>query len=315
MKHTSWKIVLAVVVVGSLAACSMRDLNTKPAPAADAKKGSWLDGLCSEEKAVEDPAAVTPVEAPLACNDGLNATLWVQTSAEYNMLTRQSWLLAERQLATALKDRKWSAATEQGEKFGKLKPAVIVDVDETVLDNSRYQARLARDDASFHPDSWAKGCDEKQATAVPGALEFAQFAASKGVRIFYVTNRTNNLEGCTRENLQALGFPVDEETDTVLTKSERPEWTSDKGTRRTFVAAEHRVLLLVGDQLGDFVDGSKSSVTERQATMEQYLEWWGTRWIVLPNPAYGHWEGALYGHDHKLDALAKKDKKFNALRP
>lgn len=314
MKNTSWKIALAVVVIGALAACSVRDLNTKPDPKPDAEKASWLQSFCEEEKPAE-PVEVAPKEEPLQCNDGLNATLWVQTSAEYEMLARQSWLTAERQLERALKDKKWSAATEQGEKFNRLKPAVIVDVDETVLDNSPYQARLVRDNASFAPDSWAAWCNEKAATAIPGALEFAQFAASKNVRIFYVTNRTSDIEGCTRENLAALGFPIDEELDVLLTKNERPEWTSDKGTRREFIAAEHRILLLVGDQLGDFVDGSKTSMTERNATMEQYLEWFGTRWIVLPNPTYGHWEGAAFGHDHKLDIRAKKDKKFNALRP
>lgn len=314
MKHSSPKIVIAVVVVG-LTACTPRDINTKPDPKPETTKGSWLQSFCAEEaKADETTDAPAEVE-PLQCNDGLNATLWVQTSAEYDMLARQSWFLAERQLEVALKDKKWSAATEQGEKFAKLPPAVIVDVDETVLDNSRYQARLAKNGTSFAPDTWAKWCDEKTAPAVPGALEFAQFAASKGVRIFYVTNRASALEACTRANLESLGFPMDAEVDTLLTKSERPEWGGDKGSRRSFVAAEHRVLLLVGDQLGDFVDGSKSSTTQRQATMEQYLEWWGTRWIVLPNPAYGHWEGALVGHDNSLDERARKAKKFNALRP
>jgi acid phosphatase len=305
------RITVFATSLALISGCTPRDLNVKK-DTGTKESTSWLASMCSED--VESTVEAEPVEKAPRCDGNLNATLWVQTSAEYEAIARQAWLVAEGQLATALKNRRWTAATEQVDKYGKLRPAVIVDVDETILDNSPYQARLVRDNTGFDLETWAQWCEERRAEAVPGALEFAQYADSEGVRIFYVTNRTNDIEDCTRENLEALGFPMDSDVDTLLTKHERPEWGSDKGNRRDFIAADHRILLLVGDQLGDFIDGSKGSLSARKAIMEQYLEWWGTKWIIIPNPTYGHWMSALHGHERGLDPRAKADKKFNALR-
>jgi len=224
----------------------------------------------------------------------LDATLWMQTSAEYAAMSRQIWTAAARLLPEALADTGWTAALEQESGAGKLPPAVIVDVDETVLDNSPYAARLIERDARFSEETWAEWVNEARARPVPGALEFVRRARELGVEVFYVTNRLANLEAGTRRNLEAMGFPAGDAEDVYLLKGERDEWGSDKTSRRAWVAERYRVLLLVGDDLNDFTNGARgTSVAARARLVERHGDRWGTRWIVLANPTYGSWVSAL----------------------
>lgn len=255
----------------------------------------------------QPPAVATPSAAGAAAHENLNATLWVQTALEYEATALQAYRLARLQLDAALATPTWTAAIEQTGDPSSLPPAVVVDIDETVLDNSYYQARMIRDDTAYSTATWDPWVMEEKATAIPGAAEFVRYAASKGVTIFYVTNRTANLEAATRANLEATGFPLSSGVDTVLTRGERPEWSaSAKGPRRAHVAATHRILLLVGDDLGDFVADASGTVARRHERTAPYESWWGERWIMLPNPTYGSWERAVVGSatDH-LDARRK----------
>jgi 5'-nucleotidase (lipoprotein e(P4) family) len=268
-----------------------------------APRGRWAAGgvllllLCAPGCAKRAPAA-SPASPPVGAHEDLDAVLWIQTAVEYRALARQTYRLAAGQLDAALADPTWTAALEQEGDPSALPPAVIVDVDETVLSNSAHTVRDIFDGTEFNEQSWGTWVEEARAPAVPGAVEFAQQARSKGVTIFYVTNRRAVLEEATRRNLAALGFPVDATRDTVLSVGERPEWaSSDKTARRRFVAAEFRVLLLVGDDFGDFVP-ARSSLEERAALDGQYQARWGRQWIVLPNPVYGSWEGATFGFEY-----------------
>jgi acid phosphatase len=220
----------------------------------------------------------------------------MQTAIEYEVAATQAYRLGQLQLDAALKDPRWSALTQQGVEPPALTPAVILDIDETVLDNSYYQARLIRDDATFANPTWEAWCLESRATAIPGAVEFTRYAAARGVAVFYVSNRTAAVEQATRVNLEALGFPLDGRVDTVLVRGERPEWqASGKGPRRSHIAASHRVVMLIGDDLGDFIDDASGSPEARREASARYQKWWGERWIMLPNPAYGSWERAVIG--------------------
>lgn len=242
------------------------------------------------------PAQPAAAAATTAAHENLNAVLWIQTALEYEASALQAYRLAERQLAAALADPSWTAAIEQQGEAATLPPAVILDVDETVLDNSYYQARLIRDNTTFAPATWDPWVEEARATAIPGAVEFAQSAAKQGVTVFYVTNRTANLEAATRRNLAAEQFPLDAALDTVLVRGERPEWSaSAKGPRRAFVARHYRILLLIGDDLGDFVVDASGTPAERRTRAAAQSEWWGRRWIMIPNPTYGSWERAITG--------------------
>ena len=256
------------------------------------------------------PVQRTAPVGSAAAHENLNAVLWLQTALEYEASALQAFRLAQLQLDAALADPQWTAAIEQQGDASTRPPAVIVDVDETVLDNSYYQARLIRDNASYATATWDAWVGEARATAVPGAAEFAQYAAKKGVAVFYVTNRTANLEAATRKNLAAEHFPLTDTVDTVLARGERPEWSaSAKGPRRAFVAGSYRILLLVGDDLGDFVVDASGTPEEREARAAAQSDWWGRRWIMIPNPTYGSWERAITGSAKDPNAARR-----NALR-
>ena len=92
-------------------------------------------------------------------------------------------------LDRALADKTWTAALEQAGDFGSKPPAVILDIDETVLDNSESEERSIRAGVAYSEALWAEWCNQRKATPIPGALEFTKAAAAKGVTVFYVTNR------------------------------------------------------------------------------------------------------------------------------
>lgn len=300
------RTVLAVVtsvVVGCSAGCQTIGVREPPpqgtTPAAEAT-GSPDDGGGAASVGLE----------------GLNATLWVQTAVEYRASALQAYELARRMLDEALADPSWTAAVEQTGDFADLPPAVIVDVDETVLDNSAYQARLILDRDVFGPETWNAWVEEGAAAPVPGALEFCRRAAERGITVFYVTNRRAHLEEATRGNLAALGFPVARQVDTVLSRGEIQAWdTSDKAPRRRAIAHDYRILLLLGDNLGDFVPDPERSVTERRELLGRHRDAWGSRWIVLPNPQYGSWEGAILGFDYSRPWQRALGVKRRALDP
>jgi 5'-nucleotidase (lipoprotein e(P4) family) len=249
--------------------------------------------------------ALSPVPAALAqevpANDNLNAVLWMQRSVEYKANTEAIFALAKIRLEEALRDKSRTAApAEQKGDFKALSPAVVLDADETVLDNSGYQAWMVVKGETFNPKTWTRFVKSETSTAIPGAVEFTKYAESKGVRVFYVTNRTKEEEAATRENMRKLGFPMNANIDTILTSKEQPDWGSAKGTRRAAIAKDYRILLLMGDNFGDFTDAYKGSVEERQKVFDENAAHWGRDWLMLPNPSYGSFEAAPFGGNFKL---------------
>jgi 5'-nucleotidase (lipoprotein e(P4) family) len=263
-------------------------------------------------EAAPAPVASTPTGAP--ADDMLDAVLWMQQSVEYEGSTTTAFQLAKLQLDQALKDKKWTALPDQQKgNPAKLPMAVICDVDETMLDNSAYQAWNISTGKPFSNDSWGKFVQSKTSEAVPGAVDFAKYAASKNVKVFYVSNRLEEGEEATRDNMQKLGFPMGGSVDTFLMLGEKESWTSRKGSRFAFVAKNYRVLLLVGDNFGDFTDAYKGSADDRQKVYDENLKHWGHDWIVLPNPSYGSFEAVPYGFNYQAPPDEMRTDKRKAL--
>ena len=247
-------------------------------------------------------------------SDLLNAVLWMQRSVEYKANSLTVFALARVRLEQALTDPSWTAAPrEQTGSYQSLPPAVILDIDETILDNSGYQAWMTLKDTTFDSKTWNAYVNTVTSLAIPGAVEFATYVAARGVKVFYVSNRTAAEEPATRKNLEKLGFPLDDKIDTVLMTGEQPTWTSAKGTRRAFVARSYRILLNVGDNFGDFVDEYRGTEAERLKVMEDNRDRWGREWIMLANPSYGSFESAPFKHDFKLSNADKRKAKRGAL--
>ena len=260
------------------------------------------------------PATALAQAAP--ANDNLNAVLWMQRSVEYKANTEAVFALAKIRLDQALKDNNWTAApAEQTGDYQSLSPAVVLDIDETLLDNSGYQAWMVVKGETFNPKTWTQFVKSETSTAIPGALDFTKYADSKGVRVFYVSNRTKAEEDATRENMKKLGFPMGGNIDTILSAKEQPDWGSAKGTRRAVIAKHYRILLLVGDNFGDFTDAYKGTVDERQKVFEENAARWGHDWLVLPNPSYGSFESAPFGGNFKLPVEEQRAAKLGVLTP
>ena len=172
--------------------------------------------------------------------------------------------LARIRLDEALADKSWTAAPgEQKGDYQNLPPAVVLDVDETLLDNSLYQVWMLKNNQTFSTKTWNEFCAAQVSRAIPGAVEFTKYADSKGVKVFYITNRDATTEKDTRENMEKLGFPMGGNVDTFLMQNEKPDWGSAKSTRRAVVTKDYRVLLNIGDNFGDFDDRYRSSEAER----------------------------------------------------
>ena len=257
-----------------------------------------------------------PASPTVEPHEDLDAALWVSTSAEYRAITEAAYRVASEKLTLAIADPTWSALPGQQDALQNSSdsdplPLAVIIVDETVLNNIPFQTRMIESAKVYRPQDWHDWVDEAAATLVPGARDFIADCMEKGVTIFFVTNRRAEVERGTRRNLEALEIVAPGASDTILSKYERDEWTSDKTTRRQFVSSRYRVLLLIGDDLNDFIWVDVSPTAEaRCEAAESHRQWWGHKWFMIPNPNYGGWERALYGFDDELpraDVLRKKE--------
>ena len=226
----------------------------------------------------------------------LLAVLFKRTSAEYKANTFQIYSSAKGNIDKALADKSWTALLNQKENYQNLPPAIILDIDETVLDNSEHQVRSIKNGTSY-PIGWKEWVSEESAGALPGVKEYLSYADAKGIKIFYVTNRTHDLEEYTRNNIKSLELPLDNDIDVLLMKYEKG-WTSDKTSRRDLISKDYRVIQIFGDQLDDFMPSQDTATTinNRKMLIDNHSNMWGEKWYMLINPMYGEWEEALYEH-------------------
>jgi 5'-nucleotidase (lipoprotein e(P4) family) len=251
----------------------------------------------------------------LTGREALNATLWMQVSPEYRAIAQQVYKLAEEKIAAPSAG---SAAVEQSgvplEALARLPTAVVLDLDETVLDNSVYQARLLREGIVYNARSWGEWVGAGVAEAVPGAREFIAHARALGHTVFYITNRDcttpapTATDPCpaktaTMRNLVALGIDPAPDPDRMLLRGERPEWnTGLKTQRRAFIGTNYRIVALVGDDLGDFVE-PQLFAADRQRLEPRF----GQSWFLLPNSMYGSWTKPFDTVEEKYAALHTAD--------
>jgi acid phosphatase len=264
------------------------------------------------------PAATAPAPAYPAADDSLNATTWFQTSVERDLVYTALYRAAGQRLDAALRDRHWDALPreERSNDFTRLPPAIIVDIDETVLDNSPSSVRQIREHRGFNEAAWGEWVNERKAKPLPGAVEFLGAAAKKGVTVFYISNRDASLAEATLANLRAAGFPVADDAQflglgTVVDGCEQEG--SEKACRRQLVARRYRVLMQFGDQVGDFVAITANTRDGRRAAIAPYQAWIGERWWALPNPLYGSWEPALFDNNWRQPEGARRAAKQAAL--
>lgn len=250
-------------------------------------------GGCHHKKKTQPPE---PAQKPvLATHERLHSTLWMQTSVEYRLICEAAYRQARSALDVALADKNWTASLEQESGYQTLPPAVVLDLDETVIDNSPFQGQLVKTQSGYSNTTWQRWSQKAAAIAIPGAVDFLDYARAKGVETIFVTNRIAIEQFATLRNLRTLGIHVT--PDKLLCKGEKghPDWTSDKTSRRAFLAKKYRILLLVGDDLNDFVASRGMTSKERNVLYDRHRNRIGRHWILLPNPVYGSWEASVMG--------------------
>lgn len=244
----------------------------------------------------------------------LNSTLWMQNSAEYALSASNVFKRAQARL-NIVKNSKTSAALEQaGDKnISRLPPAIIFDLDETLLDNSPFQAYLIQNQQKFTDPLWDQWIQLKQATAIPGAIKFTHAAKNAGFKLFYVSNRScvtpDNCpnKNATMKNMRTLGFPDAEDSSAFLFKNEKTDWLKDKSSRRQKIAQTHRIVMLVGDDMQDFMSIEKATALRNGDTVIKTLaeQKMGMQWFLLPNAMYGSWIDSLQKQNPDLTAFLK----------
>lgn len=214
----------------------------------------------------------------------LMATLFQQRAAEKRALSYQAYNTAKLMLDNALKSARMTK-----------KLAVVVDIDETVLDNSPFEAKCILENTNY-PVYWKEWCEQASAVAIAGSVEFLLYAESQGVDVYYITNRKLVYKDVTLKNLKEKGFPFADE-EHILMRTD----ISNKEPRRKEVEKTHHIVILMGDNMGDFLHAFDDITNkERFALTDSLKHEFGRRFILLPNPMYGSWLNELYNNKNNL---------------
>lgn len=233
------------------------------------------------------------------------AVLYMQKAGEYRALTYQAFNLAQMRLDADFDKKNIKNLPKEERKRAR---AVVVDIDETVLDNSPQQAYLIKNRLPFDLKTWYAWGEKREAKAIPGAVDFLNYASKKGVKVFYVSNRDQIQKQATIDNLKAVGFP-DATGDTVMLRQK----DSSKEARRAAIAANCRIVILMGDNLDDFANVfERKSVADRFTEVDKARPDFGGKFIVLPNAMYGTWENAIYDYG-RLSEKEKAEKRNSSL--
>lgn len=260
------KLIVACTIAVAISACAGTQPDTNSHPDADKDLGVW----------------------------------WVKHSAEYQAISAQVYAQATQDLPRLLNDASWSAVP--GKPSLGLPPAIILDVDETVVSNVDFQLILEPPFTNRKMDTWGR---QSAALPIRGVRDFVIAARDAGVTVFFVTNRPCEkadgddcpAQSTTVEDLREVGLEVSPEF--VLLSGEKPEWGREKVVRRELIAKSYRVIMLVGDDFGDFVACSRhkpvapcavsATRQSREEAVETYANYWGNGWYILPNPMHGSW--------------------------
>lgn len=220
------------------------------------------------------------------------ATLWYQKSSEMKALYYQCFNWAKLRVEM---DILQNPSTK--------KKAVVVDIDETMLNNSPFEGKCINTGQSYTSENWRDWTSQIQAKPLPGAVDFSKFTESKGVDVFYISNRSVDEFDVTLKNLQNENFAFADSSHLLLMTN-----TSSKTERRNIVKENYEIILLIGDNMGDF-----SEIFEDRSNnfgfdlIDDEKSMFGDKYIVLPNPMYGSWEKPILDYKKNLTEKEKYD--------
>lgn len=224
----------------------------------------------------------------------LDANVYMQTSAEYRAVCVQTYNWAAERLLQKLANLDDTAKP----------PAVVMDLDETVIDNAGFQSYLDREKLTYSDEIWEKWESgfPNDVKLIPGAKNFIERAEALGVTVIYLSNRLHKHRETTIRALTNVGLSTEGIDQRLLLKED----SSNKTKRRALAAENHRIIMLVGDNLRDFSEdfvtpqrdfndpvNGEIAMKQRWEVVDRNAYRFGTDWIVLPNPVYGEWQKLL----------------------
>lgn len=253
---------------------------------------------------------VEPILPDTFANDdkAVLSTLFHQNAAEYHALCLQSYNIAKLRLTQELNGKK-----------ANWKKSIITDLDETAINNSDFFGWLYFNDTVYDASTnWAKYVKLQEATPIPGSVAFFRYADSMEVNVYYVSNRSSTLLKATRHNLEALDFPQTDVEDHMLFMSNKEDTKAKRREiiRNIFPQDPQSVILLLGDQLDDFqVFYNKGKPNEDIKTkVDKIKEYWGHKFIMLPNVMYGNWDFSLYDYQFSKSIQYKDSMRLLKMR-
>lgn len=217
----------------------------------------------------------------------INGIAWMQKSGEYRALCYQAYNSAKYRINEA--------------KKGKKQRAIIVDVDETILNTTTFQTHMLDEKKTYSQELWFNWLNSKNYKPMPGAVEFLNYAKDKDVEVFYITNRKPDESKITTEVLKSFNYPYIDDIHIMYRDD-----SVNKEKRRKKVMDNYDVVLFMGDNLNDFssmFDGKLPD--ERMKLADDKKDDFGSVFIILPNPLYGDWIGSIYNYDYGLTPTEK----------
>lgn len=212
--------------------------------------------------------------------ENISSIIWYQKSAEAKALYLQGYNIATSRLVEIRK-----------ENPNQKNMAVVLDIDETILDNSPFQATLAYSYMNYNKRLWNDWTSQKNAELLPGVERFFTVADSLGFEIFLVSNRYNSEKEVTFDNLRQFTLPGLKIANILL----RDDYESSKKERRDSILSRYSIELLLGDNLGDFDDVfDTKTLEERDDKVRKMSDKFGSKFIVFPNPMYGTWDEMMF---------------------
>ena len=184
--------------------------------------------------------------------------------------------------------------------------SIVFGLDETVLDNSPYQAQNVKDGTAFTPENWDVWVKKPQPRLYQVLKTFSNLQTKNGVQIYYVSDRTIDQVDDNDQNLENEGIPVQSRDHLMFLE----KGVKSKEGRQTSSPRKTNLVMLLGDNLVDFAEFSKTSETERNQKLEELQKEFGEKFIIFPNPMYGSWESTVY-NGNKLDAKGQTEELKN----
>lgn len=231
---------------------------------------------------------------------------WMQVSNEYENVTKSLYLLAKIQLDENLKNREKSAFLEQKNDFKYLPSAIIMDIDETILNNTNFAVYMQTDLKNIYSrELWDSYVKQEISMPISGSVDFINYVASKGVKVFLVSNRTQGQLSATINNLKQIGVKIPKEQ--IMLVGGKPSWNSNKYHRYDEIAKNYYIAMIIGDNMTDFLIpfAKGTSYKKYKELNKKYAVYIGKYWIQLPDPTYGSWQN-ITGINKEIKTFAVK---------